>query len=114
MALTISGDEQIAGALTAAERQIAADALHLAELNRRPISPLRHQFPELSAADAYEIQRLNVKRRVSDGAVVRGHKVGLSSRGMQQMMGTHEPDYRHLLSDLFLPENTPIAISIST
>jgi len=30
MALTISGDEQIAGALTAAERQIAADALHLA------------------------------------------------------------------------------------
>src|SRR5712675_483744 len=111
MALTISGDEQIAGALTAAERQIAADALHLAELNRRPISPLRHQFPEMSAADAYEIQRLNVQRRVSDGAVVRGHKVGLSSRVMQQMMGTHEPDYGHLMSDMFIAENTPIDIS---
>ena len=41
------------------------------------MSALRHQFSEISAADAYQIQLLNVQRRVSDGAVVRGHKVGL-------------------------------------
>jgi len=81
MALTISSDEHVGGALTTAERRIAADGLYLAELHRRPISPLRHQFPEMSAADAYEIQRLNVARRVTEGAVVRGHKVGLSCPG---------------------------------
>jgi 2-keto-4-pentenoate hydratase len=89
----ISGTERVGGALTTAKRELAADALYLAELNRRAISSLRHQFPEMSPADAYEIQRLNVERRVNNGAVVRGHKVGLSSRVMQQMMQTHEPDF---------------------
>jgi 2-keto-4-pentenoate hydratase len=102
MVLTTPDAAQVGGALTQAERTLAAEALYLAELNRRPISALRHQFPEISAADAYQIQLLNVQRRVSDGAVVRGHKVGLSSRVMQQMMQTHEPDYGHLLSDMFL------------
>ena len=111
MVLTTPDAAQVGGALTQAERTLAAEALYLAELNRRPISALRHQFPEISAADAYQIQLLNVQRRVSDGAVVRGHKVGLSSRVMQQMMQTHEPDYGHLLSDMFVAENTPIKMS---
>jgi 2-keto-4-pentenoate hydratase len=111
MALAMSGAEQVGGALGKAERGLAADALYLAELNRRPISPLRRQFPEISVADAYKIQLINVQRRVNDGAVVRGHKVGLSSRVMQQMMQTHEPDYGHLLSDMFIAENTPIETS---
>jgi 2-keto-4-pentenoate hydratase len=111
MALTMSGTEEVGGALAPTERRLAADALYHAELNRRPISPLRHQFPEIAAGDAYEIQLLNVQRRVNDGAVVRGHKVGLSSRAMQQMMQTHEPDYGHLLSDMFIAENTPIETS---
>ena len=29
-----------------------------------------------------------------------GHKVGLSSQAMQEMMGVDEPDYGHLLSDM--------------
>jgi 2-keto-4-pentenoate hydratase len=111
MALTMSGTGKGGGALAPTERSLAADALFHAEVDRRPISPLRHQFPGMAAADAYEIQLLNVQRRVNDGAVVRGHKVGLSSRVMQQMMGTHEPDYGHLLSDMFVAENTPIETS---
>ena len=34
------------------------------------------------------------------GRRVHGHKVGLSSKAMQEMMGVDEPDYGHLLSDM--------------
>jgi 2-keto-4-pentenoate hydratase len=39
---------------------------------------------------------------------VRGHKVGLSSRAMQRMMAVHEPDYGHLLDDMFVFENSDV------
>jgi 2-keto-4-pentenoate hydratase len=86
----------------------AAGLLAEAEQSRRPIGRLTEQFPGLTVLDAYEIQLVNVRRRVSGGAVVRGHKVGLSSRAMQRMMSVSEPDYGHLLSDMFVAENTPI------
>jgi 2-keto-4-pentenoate hydratase len=37
-----------------------------------------------------------------------GHKVGLSSLAMQQMMGVDEPDYGHLLSDMQLSSDVPV------
>jgi 2-keto-4-pentenoate hydratase len=57
--------------------------------------------------DSYEIQLLNIRRRLEAGAEVRGHKVGLSSQAMQDMMGVDEPDYGHLLSDMELKEVAP-------
>ena len=37
-----------------------------------------------------------------------GHKVGLSSLAMQQMMGVDEPDYGHLLDGMQVFEHTPV------
>jgi 2-keto-4-pentenoate hydratase len=85
----------------------AADRLRAAERERRPIDPLVLTFPEIDAADAYRIQLLNIRRRINaDGEVV-GHKVGLSSRAMQEMMGVDEPDYGHLLADMRLDGDVP-------
>lgn len=85
-------------------RRTVADALRDAEVHRRPIPPLRETWPEIDVVDAYEIQLLNIRRRrLEAGATVRGHKVGLSSKAMQDMMGVDEPDYGHLLSDMELP-----------
>jgi 2-keto-4-pentenoate hydratase len=39
---------------------------------------------------------------------VLGHKVGLSSKAMQQMMGVDEPDYGHLLDEMQVFEHTPV------
>jgi 2-keto-4-pentenoate hydratase len=39
---------------------------------------------------------------------VLGHKVGLSSLAMQQMMGVDEPDYGHLLDEMQVFEDTPV------
>ena len=37
-----------------------------------------------------------------------GHKVGLSSKAMQQMMGVDEPDYGHLLDEMQVFEDVPV------
>ena len=58
--------------------------------------------------DAYEIQLINIRRKIAAGARVRGHKVGLSSPVMQQMMGVDEPDYGHLLDAMVRQADAPI------
>ena len=85
-------------------RQAVADALHDAERHGRPIPPVTEMWPGLDADDAYAIQRANVERRVNAGAVVRGHKVGLTARAMQEMLGVSQPDYGHLLDDMFVAD----------
>lgn len=94
--------------MTTAVQVAAAARLAEAERTYTPIDRLTNQFAGLTVSDAYEIQLVNVRRRTAGGAVVRGHKVGLSSRAMQQMMSVDEPDYGHLLSDMFVAENTAI------
>jgi 2-keto-4-pentenoate hydratase len=89
-------------------RRSVADALRDAEEQRRPIPPLRETWPAIGVVDAYEIQLLNIRRRLESGATVHGHKVGLSSHAMQEMMGVDEPDYGHLLSDMALSADEPV------
>lgn len=90
-----------------AREQLAAD-LAQAERSRRPIAPLTAAHPEIDVVDAYEIQLINIRQRVADGARVVGHKVGLSSKAMQQMMGVDEPDYGHLLDEMQVFEDKPV------
>jgi 2-keto-4-pentenoate hydratase len=88
---------------------LAADTLRAAERDRAPVAPLVEKFPGMDVVDAYEIQLVNIRRRLDAGATVRGHKVGLSSKVMQQMMGVDEPDYGHLLADMELRSDVPVA-----
>ncbi|CRK57816.1 2-keto-4-pentenoate hydratase [Alloactinosynnema sp. L-07] len=89
-------------------RNTAAELLWQAETGRAPLRPLRESFPAADVVDAYEIQLINIRRRLDQGGRVYGHKVGLSSPVMQQMMGVDEPDYGHLLDSMVLSESTPI------
>ncbi|MCW2587501.1 MAG: 2-keto-4-pentenoate hydratase [Frankiales bacterium] len=94
--------------MTPADRRRAADLLREAEATRVAVPPLVQTFPGIDVVDAYEIQLLNIRRRLDAGATVYGHKVGLSSKVMQEMMGVDEPDYGHLLSDMVLSEQVPV------
>ncbi|GLW99156.1 2-keto-4-pentenoate hydratase [Microtetraspora sp. NBRC 16547] len=94
--------------LEAAQRESAADRLWAAQRERKPIGPLTESLPDIDVVDAYEIQLINIRRRLAAGARVYGHKVGLSSLVMQRMMGVDEPDYGHLLDTMVLSEDTPI------
>jgi 2-keto-4-pentenoate hydratase len=90
------------------ERRRAAELLAVAERERQPIRPLAETFPAMDVVDSYEIQLLNIRERLSSGATVKGHKVGLSSEAMQQMMGVDEPDYGHLLADMEVFHDKPV------
>lgn len=92
-----------------ADRRAVAAALAAAERDRAPIGPPTWKWPALNAVDAYEIQLINARERLAAGGVVRGHKVGLTSRAMQQMLGVGEPDYGHLFADMFVPDGGTLA-----
>lgn len=94
--------------LDSAIRDELAAELAEAERTRRPISPLTAAQPGIDVVDAYEIQLINIRQRVAEGARVAGHKVGLSSLAMQQMMGVDEPDYGHLLDEMQVFEDIPV------
>ena len=97
--------------LTEAQRDRAAELLRTAELDARPIPPLTESFPGIDVVDAYEIQLRGIRRRLAAGGAIFGHKVGLSSKAMQQMMGVDEPDYGHLLHDMVIFEPRPVQTS---
>ena len=87
--------------------QLAAD-LAQAERSRVPISPLTDAHADIDVVDAYEIQLINIRQRVAEGARVIGHKVGLSSEAMQKMMNVDEPDYGHLLDEMQVFEDRKV------
>ena len=97
--------------LSSAIRAELAARLADAERTRKPITPLTAAHPDIDVVDAYEIQLINIRARLDDGARVIGHKVGLSSEAMQKMMGVDEPDYGHLLADMEVFEDVPVDTS---
>lgn len=87
--------------------KIADDLLGVYE-TRTPIPLLSKSYPGIGIEDSYRIQEIFIRRRVAAGARVAGYKVGLTSKPMQEMAGTTEPDFSAMTDDLFLPESTPI------
>ena len=94
--------------LSVATREELAAELAEAERSRVPMAPLTSVHSDIDVVDAYEIQLINIRQRVAEGARVVGHKVGLSSEAMQKMMGVDEPDYGHLLADMEVFEDKPV------
>lgn len=78
---------------------------------RRPIPPLTAEYPDLSPADAYAIQRVVVARRLAAGERIVGWKVGLTSKAMQDQLGVDQPDYGPILSGFLAAEGEPIDVA---
>lgn len=90
-------------------RRAAAAVLAGAAADRRPVAPLASRFGPFDVADAYAIQQLNVDARLAAGARLVGHKVGLTARAMQEMLGVFEPDFGVLLDDMLLTDGAVVA-----
>lgn len=61
----------------------------------------------ITTEDAYDIQSKFVDKRLADGATVVGHKVGLTSEGIQEQLGVDEPDFGRLLDTMFVDSLVP-------
>lgn len=77
-------------------------ALRLWEAEHRvePILPFADQIGANGIAEAYRIQRANITRGLEAGRVLRGRKIGLTSRAVQKQLGVDEPDYGTLFADM--------------
>lgn len=88
-----------------------AHELHEAYRTRKPVPRLTGAYPEIEIEDSYRIQEAFVRQRIDAGASIGGYKVGLTSKPMQEMAGSTEPDFSAMTDDLFFPEATPIPFS---
>ncbi|WP_205874918.1 2-keto-4-pentenoate hydratase [Mycobacterium camsae] len=89
----------------------AARLLYEARRTAVPIQPLTQTNPNMTVSQAYSVQRSNMARYLADGHVLRGHKIGLTSAPMQELLGVDEPDFGYILDNMVLPDaaNVPIA-----
>ena len=80
-------------------RQLAEE-LHQSEASRQPVEHFSKRFPGMNVEDGYRISRAWVARQLAEGRRVIGHKIGLTSRAMQQASQIDEPDYGTLLDSM--------------
>ena len=97
--------------LTDAERTQAARQLLDAEHDVKPVVQLARTYPGMDIDDAYAIQLEAIGSRRAAGATLRGHKIGLTSKAMQASAGIGEPDFGHLLDDMFYADGDTLPIS---
>ncbi|ANN65512.1 2-oxo-hept-4-ene-1,7-dioate hydratase [Bordetella bronchialis] len=91
------------------DRDRAAELLLAAERSGEPATQLAQTFPGMEIADAYAVQKRVIDRKMAQGARLRGHKIGLTSKAMQSTVGIDEPDYGHLLDTMFFQDGQTIS-----
>jgi 2-oxo-hept-3-ene-1,7-dioate hydratase len=94
--------------LSESDRMKAVELLLQAERDRKQMQQLSMTWPDIGFEDAYAIQGLVQRRKISEGRRLVGHKVGLTSKAMQRSSQIDEPDYGHLLDDMMLNDGAKI------
>jgi 2-oxo-hept-3-ene-1,7-dioate hydratase len=79
-----------------------------AEKTRVQIKQFSLEYPQITIADAYAIQRQWIALKLAAGRRVKGHKIGLTSKAMQNSSNISEPDYGSLLDDMFFYDGAEI------
>lgn len=87
-----------------------ARRLHEARKSRTPLRHFSKEHPVMTIEDGYAIQREWVRLELAEGRSIRGRKIGLTSRAMQQSSQITEPDYAPLMDDMFFETGTDIPI----
>ena len=107
-----NGSRPDAAATILSEAEIAAFAAELdqAEQSRQQIRQFTARHPEMSIADGYSISKRWVDLKLASGRTIVGHKIGLTSRAMQQSAGITEPDYGTLLDDMVFEQGGDVPI----
>jgi len=79
----------------------AGDALYQAEQERKQIRLISAAHDGMDMDDAYAVQDAFVARKQREGAVIKGWKIGLTSKAMQYALNIDIPDSGILFDDMF-------------
>jgi 2-oxo-hept-3-ene-1,7-dioate hydratase len=85
-----------------------ARRLYQARKDRRQLRHFSREHPQMTIEDGYAIQREWVRLELADGHTIKGRKIGLTSRAMQQASQITEPDYAPLMDDMFFESGADI------
>jgi len=86
-------------------------SLDEAERTRTQLRQLTQTHPDIGIEDGYRVQRAWTAIKTARGLKVAGHKIGLTSRAMQQAVGITEPDYGVLFDDMFYEDMARIPLA---
>lgn len=86
------------------ERDEIAARLYDALESNQPIDRLTATHA-LEIEDAYRVQDRFIDRRLDDDNEIVGHKIGLTSEGIQEQLNVNEPDFGRLLTDMFVTDH---------
>ena len=89
----------------------AAQLLYRAQSRGVPIQQLTQTYPNLDVGQAYTVQRINLARHLGQGHLLRGHKIGLTSAAMQDLLGVDEPDFGYVLDSMVLPNGATVPVT---
>ncbi len=79
---------------------------------KKPIAPLTATKPDITVDEAYQIQLLQIEKKLSEGDEIVGKKIGLTSKAMQNLFNVSEPDYGHILASMVLEDGAEVSIKI--
>src|SRR5690606_22406748 len=96
--------------LTTEQIKQAAQLLLQAEREVKPVRQLDEPFPGIETAVSYAVLDAVVAANVAAGPRRRGRTGGLATRAMQSVQGVDEPDYGHLLDDMFYADGDRIPV----
>jgi 2-oxo-hept-3-ene-1,7-dioate hydratase len=87
-----------------------ARRLYEARKNRIQLRHFSSEHPGMTIEDGYAVQSEWVRMEIADGRSVKGRKIGLTSRAMQQASQITEPDYAPLMDDMFFAAGSDIPV----
>ena len=85
-----------------------AELLDAAERERRQVRQTTGMHPNMTIDEAYRVQAAWLDIRLARGERVVGHKIGLTSRAMQQAMSIDTPDSGFLTDTMVFTPGEPI------
>ena len=91
--------------------QTLGDSLDQALRSNSVIDPITNQYPDMTIEDAYAVQKRMIDRRVQDGEVIVGKKIGVTSRAVMNMLGVYQPDFGYMMDRMIVNEGESIAMS---
>jgi 2-oxopent-4-enoate/cis-2-oxohex-4-enoate hydratase len=77
----------------------------------RGVEPLTNRHPELGIDHAYAIQQRLNQRRFEAGERLIGHKIGVTSKAVMDMLGVYQPDFGVLTDAMVYNEGEAITAS---
>jgi 2-oxo-hept-3-ene-1,7-dioate hydratase len=88
--------------------RLLARRLYEARKNRTQLRHFSAEHPGMTIEDGYAVQSEWVRLEMADGRTIKGRKIGLTSRAMQQSSQITEPDYAPLMDDMFFATGSDI------